>query len=492
MYLAYRSGRRHYLRNRGNDAARATSEPEIPCLWSDEFGSQVASCSSGRDFAAQHGQFVDKRAAQLQKAKPLRRAELLPLALKPGPPDQLHAEFAVQVREAGLRLHADHAEIDPVTGKRVSFGLVRMANIDPLFDVAKALFALGAPDDARIHLCVYHARFPLLQRSAIEHLLDTSFNRRGDGQAVYRQPAIRTVLDAYPEQNQLFVVLASPVCEVGRDWDTDWAVAEPSSLRSLIQLAGRVQRHRGKAPERPNLLVFDHNLRHFRQGQQDRTAFVRPGFELLGQGERARRFQLDSHSLQALLADAEYQTINALPRIRPRASNDWQPRHRLSDLEQARTGCSMLPLQRATNERLPPIEPDQSFLAWQFPNAALTGVLPQQQPFRDDSMRRTRLAFLPDDEEEALQLQRVEDDPGKRGSNLYIPIERALRHDVQLPSGLAITTWGNFELMALLAEQAERLDLPLRACAERFATVDVPASEQGWSYHPVLGFRKKL
>ena len=38
-------------------------------------------------------------------------------------------------------------------------------------------------------------------------------------------------------------MLGSPVTEVGRDHDYDWAVVEPSSMRSLIQLAGRVRRH---------------------------------------------------------------------------------------------------------------------------------------------------------------------------------------------------------------------------------------------------------
>jgi len=43
---------------------------------------------------------------------------------------------------------------------------------------------------------MYHARFLLLRRSVIEYLLDGAFNRRGD---------------------------------------VDWAVAEPSSMRALIQ-----------------------------------------------------------------------------------------------------------------------------------------------------------------------------------------------------------------------------------------------------------------
>lgn len=491
MFMAYRAGRIQYRHNRGIDGGQRAEQVEIPCLWADEFGAQTAACADAAAFAAQHMQFVGKRAAKLEKAEPLRRAELVPLDIARNLPNaKTRAEFARYLRDACLRLHADHAEADPASGKRVSFGIVRMANIDPLFDVAQALFALGAPEDTRIHLCVYHARFPLVQRSAIEHQLDSAFNRRGDGKDVYRLPTIRAALDAHPERNHLFVVLASPVCEVGRDWDADWAVAEPSSMRSLIQLAGRVQRHRGKRGEQSNMLVFDTNLRHFlpTKGPDDRPAaiFVRPGFEK----ERAAAdhpFRLIAHRLGKLMAPEEYRTLTALPRIRPRARDDWQPKQRLVDLEQARMADCMLPSAEGAEVERGVLNATSG---WQHPQAALTGVLPQQQPFRDDAMPTTTLVFLPDDDEEHLVLHRIEDDKARRGQNLYVPIDRSQRHPVPLELGERIGAWGKFDLMGLLAEQAEYLDLPLHACAERLAMVEVPASTQGWRYHPWLGFAK--
>ncbi|HEY0178211.1 MAG TPA: type I-F CRISPR-associated helicase Cas3f, partial [Dokdonella sp.] len=345
MFLAYRAGRVQYRRNRGSAGAVRVDRMEISCLWTDEFGARTATCSDADAFAAQHSEFVEKRAAKLATAEPLRRAELLPLEIAKGSPkERLRAEFARCARDACLRLHDAHAETEAIGGKRVSFGLVRMANIDPLFDVARELFACGAPDDTRIHLCVYHARFPLLQRSAIEHQLDAAFNRRGDGRGVYHLPAIRAALDAYPERNHLFVVLASPVCEVGRDWDADWAVAEPSSMRSLIQLAGRVQRHRGKPGEKPNVLVFDRNLKSFEDrklADGDRApVFVRPGFE---RQDDSHRFRLRSSRLERLLSPDEYRTLTALPRIRPRPEAEWSSRERLVDLEHARIAAGMLP-----------------------------------------------------------------------------------------------------------------------------------------------------
>jgi CRISPR-associated endonuclease/helicase Cas3 len=488
MFLAYRAGRIHYRRNRGAGDIQRAEQTEIPCLWTDEFGAQSGTCADAATFSDQHMKFVGKRAAHLERAEPLRRAELVPLGIAQNLSEsETRAEFARHVRDAFLRLHADHSEIDPASGKHVSFGLVRMANIDPLFDVARVLFALGAPEDTRIHLCVYHARFPLLQRSAIEHQLDMALNRRGDAQATYSQPAIRAALDGNPELNHLFVVLASPVCEVGRDWDADWAVAEPSSMRSLIQLAGRVQRHRGNRGDKPNVLIFDTNLRHFMRAKgpdgRPSAIFVRPGFEKEG-AAADHPFRLVAHRLGKLMRPEEYRILTALPRIRPRARGDWQPKQRLVDLEQARIAGCMLPPADAADDNPAGYNATS---AWQYPRACLTGVLPQQQPFRDDAMPTATLAFLPDEDEERLELHRVEED---NRQNLFVAIDRSQRHDVVLHSGSRIDSWGKFDLMTLLAEQAEYLELSLRICAERLATVEVPQSRQGWRYHPWLGFAK--
>lgn len=488
MFQAYIAGRRQFRRNRGK-AGGLDSVVEVPCLWVDEFGVHAAQCTQGKGFMEQHLVFVDRRVAKLQKATPLRRGELLPLAIeRDQPTPKVHAEFARNVRDACMRLHDYHAGSDPVTGTKVSFGIVRMANIDPLFDVAKELFALGAPEGRQIHLCIYHARFPLLQRSAIEHQLDAAFNRRGDGQGVYQQPVVRQAIDAHARSEHLFIVLASPVCEVGRDWDADWAVAEPSSMRSLIQLAGRVQRHRGLQGSEPNVLIFDTNLRSFRPGSEGKAVFVRPGFEKEGAGELARKFHLEAHCLRELLSDDEYRVLNAVPRIKPRPATNWQPTRSLVDLEQARIANGMLP--RKMTQETTAFERDASYVTWKHPQAALIGLLPQQQPFRESTMRTTTLAFLPDEDEESLRLYRVEAARDWRGKDLYVPIDQSQRHDVALPIGPNIAAWGEFDLLRLLTDQSEYLELSTVECARRMASVEVPDSDQGWRFHPWLGFIK--
>ncbi|WP_370300416.1 type I-F CRISPR-associated helicase Cas3f [Abyssibacter sp.] len=489
MFMAYHAGRLHYARNRGLGSEQAERAVQVPCLWVDEFSVQRAHCPDATMFIEQHTTFVQRRTKELSIAEPLRRGELLPLTIGMKVPDQQqYAEFAEPLRDACVRLHQDHAEVCPHSGKHVSFGIVRMANIEPLVGVARALFQLGGTDDVRIHLCVYHARFPQVQRSAIEHQLDQAFNRRRP-EAVYAVPDIRHAIDAHPEPHHLFVVLASPVCEVGRDWDADWAVAEPSSLRALIQLAGRVQRHRRKLGDRPNLLILDTNLRHFKGERgpdgQPGPVFLRPGFEQW-RAPVGHPFRLLAHHLSKLMAPEEYTTVSALPRMVSRPLADLKPQYRLVDLEHARMQDRMLPAVDEVGGRTLRREPNAA-TAWRYSQAALTGMLQQRQPFRDDSQPSVMLAFLPDDEEERLLLHRVEEERGRRGQTLYVEVDQSLRHDMDVPLGACISAWGEHDLLGLLIEQSDYLNLPLRRCAETLATISAPKSDHGWAYHEALG-----
>ncbi|WP_313055858.1 type I-F CRISPR-associated helicase Cas3f [Pseudomonas lopnurensis] len=496
MFQAYRAGRIQHQRNRGVSDREAA--PDIACLWVDEFGARSECCSDARQFTTRHSEFVDKRVQALGKDEPRRRGELLPLRLEARKEELVRHAFARHLRDAMLTAHDRHAETCPHSGKRVSFGLVRMANIEPLFDVALELFRLGAPEDHRIHLCIYHSRFPLLLRSAIERQLDTTLNRR-TAEAVYQREDIRRAIDRAPERNHLFVVLGSPVTEVGRDHDYDWAVVEPSSMRSLIQLAGRVQRHRDKPCQSPNILILDTNLRHFASVRGGAgAAFIRPGFEK-DVGDASHPFRLASHRLGQLLHEDEYRAITARPRIQPRPPQTWQPKRNLVDLEHARLTDCMRPKERETLAQPPrrgvrPAHPGlDAACCWQYPRAALTWALPQQQPFRDDPGLDVELVFLPDEDEEQLILHRIHEVARRGKPAIYVPVETSLltRLDLEAQLGPRIAPWGSHDLQGLLEDQVEAQDMPLRRCAERFTSVSVPKSKQGWRYHSVLGFGKK-
>ncbi|KRW59049.1 type I-F CRISPR-associated helicase Cas3f [Pseudomonas sp. TTU2014-080ASC] len=497
MFHAYRAGRVQYQRNRGQHGGQE-SPVQIACLWIDEFTAQPHTLSDAANFSEAHQAFVSRRvqalAQSIERDGAKRRAELLPLNISAKQQDAVRAAFASEVHKAIQLAHSRHHSICPHSGKQVSFGLVRMANIEPLFDVAQELLRLGAVEDQRIHLCVYHSRFPLLQRSAIENRLDTCLNRRNP-QAVFDLPEIRQALDRHPEQHQLFVVLGSPVTEVGRDHDYDWAVVEPSSMRSLIQLAGRVQRHRNQRCETANILIFDSNLKCFSQDKdasgQPRAAYIHPGFES-SKPIGFSPFRLNNRRLSESLREDEYRIPTATPRIQPRPPQSWQPQHSLVDLEHARMAERMLPVTPQPRQRgVKPVgENLNAASAWQYPQAGLTWVLPQHQPFRQQTTRETELLFLPDEDGEQLILHRVHQQAQGKEPAIYTTAESQIER-LQLTLGPRINHWGQDDLLTLLNQLAEAQGLSQRRCAERFTAVSVIESKQGWRYHPQLGFSKQ-
>jgi CRISPR-associated endonuclease/helicase Cas3 len=497
LFAAYRNGRQHFQRNR---AACPDAEKPICCAWVDEYHQHIQNCSDSATFLQTHAQFVDRRYKELARltAIPRCRAAILPVQglqnIRQLP--LLAQSFAPQVLSAAIDLHRTHHSVDAQTNKRVSFGLVRLANVEPLFEVALALFQQTVPADIRLHLCVYHSRHPLLIRSAIEAQLDRTLQRH-ESNAVFSLPDIRRRLDISPETNQVFMVLGSPVTEVGRDHDYDWAVVEPSSMRSLIQLAGRVRRHRLGAVATPNILVFSHNLRHFLKLKE--AAFCKPGFEM-----NDGAFHLSSHDLRELVNAEEIEVIDARPRIISPETAALLPGERLIDLEHARMRNTMLPQQQVTNAKplgsraraaaatvIPKYVLNASTWWQQAPrDAVLTAVLQQQQPFRKEPFPSDiTLTLLPDETGENALLHRVMEGD-RRGEDLYVEVNRSLctHLSVTLVQGERIEPWGVSDYMTALSVLAAELDLPLMTCAKRFGMVTVRPNENGWRYHPVLGF----
>ena len=501
LFEAYAMGRSQFQTNRGERPVAPGTAAPICCLWIDEFDQRHDLCANAATFEVEHQKFVEKRAQALsQQAKePRRRLALVPLEGLSARRDEACAALAANFMQSAASLHAQHHSVDPQTGKRVSFGLVRMANVEPLITVAMALFAQGAPQGLRIHLCVYHSRHPLLIRSAIERQLDSTLKRQ-QPDAIFLLPTVRERLDGSAENDHLFIVLGSPVTEVGRDHDYDWAVVEPSSVRSLIQLLGRVRRHRPGDCGSTNVHVFSRNLRSFTHSVD--AAFRWPGFEC---NEGA--FRLKSHDLSSLLDADQLTTMDARPRILCPAIETLRPQERLVHLEHARMRQQMLAqsavLVPTTGRQargpaaVAALPPANASTWWKLPprDSLLTGLLPQQQRFRDDKGKReVTLVLLPDEDEEHDVLHQVQEGKsGRRGESLYIKVDvsKRKRLDDAIVAGAGITPWGVTDYMTELRELAESMGISLRRCAERFGTMNVLESDTGWISHPVLGFSKR-
>jgi CRISPR-associated endonuclease/helicase Cas3 len=462
LFEAYRAGRAIFQRHRG----RPGIPVNICCGWFDEFGCSETRCADESAFAAAHARFVEHRVTKLRTLGGRQLGFIVNIERRAEKLNEAKACEALldAIQGALPELHAQNATVDPQSGKRISIGVVRMANVDPLIKVAKLWFKRGGIADSHyhVHLCVYHARYPLLVRAAIERELDGVL-KRGDA-AWLQRAALRNALTISNAPNHLFIVLASPIVEVGRDHDYDWAIAEPSSMRSLIQLAGRVRRHRPEPWTSPNIGILEFNLRCL-LGQT--VCFTRPGFE-------DAQHRLSTWNVAELIEPNEYLRLSAIPRIVE--CNPLQPQHRLVDLEHQRLRELMVQ---------PPTTTGISIRRYWTSQSWLTGFPAVEERFRAGDQEICY--WLSEADNDALELKM--DDGG---------VERdgpPLQPKTELQIGAGITPWLSVDYRAERDRLADKLGLEPAECERRFGTIRLRrkrgSNECEWNqvaYHPNLGF----
>lgn len=209
--------------------------------------------------------------------------------------------FFQRIENSVEELHHQLQWTHGATGKRITVGLVRIANISTAIQVARRL-SETFPDD---YIATYHANEFLIQRHQKEVILDSLLTRKNGNQALEASPYVQALLQRTSSASVKLIVVATPVEEVGRDHDFDWAVIEPSSARSIVQTSGRVNRHRLQPLPCPNIHVLQYNYRHC---NQQKLAFFRPGFEI----DPSHPW---SHDLAGLLHWEQLQEIDASVRI---------------------------------------------------------------------------------------------------------------------------------------------------------------------------------
>lgn len=203
-------------------------------------------------------------------------------------------------------LHGAHGRQYPGLKCRLSIGLIRVANVAPCMGISDYLLK-----DGRFKVCAYHARDLASRRRTKEGFLDRILNRKDDAWLSALIESAPWLADA--EGDVCFVVVATPVEEVGRDHDFDWGIFEPSSIHSIIQAAGRVNRHR-RAPlgdSEFNIAILDRNARSlgYMKRNTDPRAFIWPGFEILKDDGSSSH---PSHAMSELLESENGQTSDIL------------------------------------------------------------------------------------------------------------------------------------------------------------------------------------
>ena len=345
-FQAYQAGWTEYAKVNIADGIKS-----VNCAWFDERvkgGAYKAEIQGFSNFKEQHETYVRKRVAYLSSAVAKHKTDIVDNLTITG---NIYVNFAQTIRQGALALHKNNHVM--LGDKQVSIGLVRMANINPMVAVAKALLNLPSPENIHIHLCVYHSRYPLAVRSHLESKLDQILNRKEN----WPPQNLQNLVNQTAAKNQLFIVLASPVAEVGRDHDYDWAIIEPSSMRSIIQIAGRVLRHREQIPEQENILLINQNIKQLKGSER---CFNQPGFEV-----ENLKLKLKQHTLREILTETQYHPINAVERV---IKSKQPPLENLVSLEHEA-------LSRKVNER--------SLTAfWWKEQAHWCGVLQNLQVFR--------------------------------------------------------------------------------------------------------------
>lgn len=465
LFQAYHAGRKEFQKERG-----ASGRPGgVTCAWFEEHNNSATASDhfDTRSFRAAHDAFVAKRIERIKKSPIRRRAKIIPLQCDTQDKKTVRDDVASTLHGLFHSLHQEHHSVDPITGKKVSFGLIRFANIDPLIDVALTLFKTDAKENHHISFCCYHARHPLIVRSAIESTLDRLLNRH-EPENVFNDLLLREILNDTTDENVIIAVLATPVAEVGRDHDYDWAIVEPSSMRSIIQLAGRVMRHRQQPCNSPNIILLGTNIRSLEH--RDGAATYRwPGFE------ESPRFTLSSHDLASLITPEQYEEISAAPRIAEKVT--LAPQDNLADLEHARIHELMLGEFERTG---------YSVSLWWNTQAAFSAEWQRVTPFRYDPLGRQRFGLLLDEHEESdtPAFYDLEGELPKKNDGSF--------QRLHIEKGRNINALISLDYATMVDSVANRLSIDRSTCTRRFGWIELPArgAERGWNYHHVLGIQR--
>ena len=476
-FHAYREGWRLYCQTR-------EASGSVGCSWIDEFSTRVENITetwapeARISYRDHHQHFIDRRVAKLKGQPVRRRGEIIPCdhllntseSVAETNESRQQCYFSV-IQKAILEKHPHHHTVDEPTQKTVSFGVVRVAHIDTCIALAQYLMQANWPEDIDAKILAYHSRQVLLLRHAEEAHLDAVLKRKeknGEPPLAFSDPVIRGHLETSTARRVLFILVATPVEEIGRDHDFDWAVIEPSSFRSIIQLAGRVMRHREIAITVPNIALMQYNL-HALQKDLDKAAYCRPGYE-------GGQYLLGTHNLSTLLEDTDFdRAITAIPRIQP--SKRLDEKYRLADLEHA----VLRDLLGESRDQGP-----ESPGGWQQAYWWLTALPQALTPFRAGPPE-TKLSLLW--EEDRLCFKHYE-----ARNKEWIPQERiySISH-APFDKALTPRCWLARDYKQLLDDLAERDHLSQSKASKRYGELRIPERRSvstHYEYTDQFGLRK--
>lgn len=456
---------------------RDKTRQEVDCVWIDEHDTKVeriglaGACID--QYRQLHTRYVDKRVKKLQTQPVRRKAEIIACDdIKDSSSDKNSKRDAYyeRMKDSALELHTRHACVDDKTNIKVSFGVVRVANIDPCINLTKYLLNTDWPSDIDVKIMAYHSRQVMLLRSEQEKHLDAVLKIKNRSES-FTNETVRRHLNNSEAKDVIFIVVATPVEEVGRDHDFDWAVVEPSSFRSIIQLAGRVRRHREDAIETANVALMQYNLKGL-ENKDDIPVFCRPGFET------RENFKLNTHDLKQLLSEKEIANcIDATARIAK--PEQLQAHGRLADLEHAVVKRLLASYSDVGPETL------QGYLTHCWGLTALPQIL---QPFREGANNINLFFAYHEDKDEFIFSEKKREGELKEKEKTY----NITHSDENFDS---CRLWLPRDYEKALANIAEQKGITLKQSSLRYGELSLPTYLIGCDnelvYSDQLGLGKK-
>jgi len=431
---------------------------QIACGWFDEFRAEVASVESIERFSKSHEKFCRKRIENIlnferlhgvrRKGTIVKSEEIFTFS---GYEERKQAYYG-KILEEIKNQHTMQRYRDRETGKEISFGCVRVAHIDECIELFTFLAEHGESSDSELRIMSYHSRQILLLRSLQEKHLDQVLRcKDGSREKALSHPIIRNHISHCNKPNLIFVLVCTPVEEIGRDHDFDWAIVEPSSYRSIIQLAGRVRRHRKGHCTNPNISIMQYNIRALDPTWQG-PVFTRPGYESYSN-------RLNSKGIEMLIDVSQIsESINSCPRLS--VSLHPQPESRLIDIEHF-----VIQKQLNDSSQKGPESPG----GWMQPSIwSLTGIPQRLAPFRQATQKTTMFIRMFDGE--AQSFFALEDSPNQSVEKVFgiKTVSEAEQQRVRK------YLWLERDYEESMIDLHEKVGNSFRECSEIFGEIEVP------------------
>lgn len=276
LWIAYKEGWSVHCHAIGN---------QLPVLtgWYSEVCAPLCDVIPDTDtFTRSHGAFVGSILTGLDQKLVLRKTKIAEV----GNPKDI-TEFFDLITNEIVNMHRHHHVVDEKSGKNLSLGVVRWNNVAPSFLHSRFLLDRACPNDHDIFVVPYNGTLLPAVRFHVETSLNKMLKRksRNGHDPVLSNDLVRNVLDNRTSaKNVIILVVTTSIEEVGRDHDFDFAIVEPGSLRGLIQMGGRVRRHRQIETDYPNIAIMERSFKELRSmwGEEFKTRngyFSYPGIE---------------------------------------------------------------------------------------------------------------------------------------------------------------------------------------------------------------------